>query len=268
MPNPQWMADIVTRLQAYLPQLVAAAVLALGGWLLALLLRVVTGRLLSRILERVRRNAELREAVDDPGIRATIPMVIAAFVFWVTWLFFLSAAVESLGFTVVTDLLSEVTNYLPDVLAAIVIVVGGVIVGRFAHRAGTAAAQSAGVLHADRVGRAGQVLVMAVAAVVALDQIGIDAQLLVVLMTVVLGAAFGSAGLAFGLGARSTVGNIIASHYFARTYRVGQTIRIGAVEGEILQTTPTAVVLGTPDGRLLIPARRFSEEPSLLLERG
>jgi small-conductance mechanosensitive channel len=265
MSNTAWLSDVAALVQEFLPQLLATALLVFTGWVLALVLRFLAGRLLTRVVERARRSADFKDAVDDAGIRSSIPKIVAAFVFWVTWLFFISAAIESLGFTVVTDVLSQVAYYLPNVLAAIVIVLAGLIVARLVRRGATAGARSAGVVNAERVGRAAQMLVLVVAVVVAMDQIGIDAQLLVILLTVVTAATFGSAGLAFGMGARATVGNIIASHYIAQTYRIGQTIRIGDIEGEIIQTTPTAVLLATRDGRMLIPARRFSEEPSLLL---
>lgn len=265
MPDTQMLTGLAARLQDFLPQLIVAAVLVLVGLLVALVIRLLTSRLLTRILERARRSVELKDAVDDPGVRSTIPRVVAGFVFWVTWLVFLSAAIESLGFTIVTDFVSQVTYYLPNVLATVVILVAGVIVARLVRRAATGGARSAGVLHAERIGRAAQMLVLVVAVLVALDQIGIDAQLLMILMTVLVATTFGSAGLAFGLGARVAVGNIIASHYVTQAYRVGQRIRIGEIEGEILQTTPTAVVLATPEGRVLMPARRFSEEPSLLV---
>lgn len=265
MSNTEWLTDVTTRLQGFLPELLAAAVLVFVGWLLALVLRFLAGRLLTGVVERARRSSDFKDAVDDSGVRSSIPRIVAGFVFWVIWLFFISAAIESLGFTVVTDVLNQVAYYLPNVLAAIVIVLTGIIVARLVRRAATAGARSAGVLNAERVGRAAQMLALVVAMVVALDQIGIDAQLLVILLTVVTAATFGSAGLAFGMGARTTVGNIIASHYIAQTYRVGQTIRIGDIEGEIIQTTPTAVLLATQGGRMLIPSRRFSEEPSLLV---
>jgi small-conductance mechanosensitive channel len=232
-----------------------------------MLLRFLTRRVLSGVLERARRTVELQEAVEDPGVSSTIPKVVAGFVFWVTWVFFISAAIESLGFTVVTDILGQVAYYLPNLLAAAVVVLAGLVVARLVRKAATGGARSAGVVHADRIGRAAQLLVIVVAAVVALDQIGIDAQLLVTLMTVIVAAALGSAALAFGLGARVTVGNIIASHYLNQSYRPGQTVRIGDIEGEILHTTPTAVLLATHDGRMLVPARRFSEDPSLLVTR-
>jgi small-conductance mechanosensitive channel len=115
------------------------------------------------------------------------------------------------------------------------------------------------------VGRAAQTAVLLVAVVVALDQIGIDAQLLVILVTVVIGAAVASAGLAFGIGANTAVSNIVAAYYASQTYRVGQVVRIGDTEGEIIQLTPTAVVLSTQRGQVLVPAKRFNEEVSLLI---
>jgi small-conductance mechanosensitive channel len=265
MSNTQWLSDVLARLQAFLPQLLVAALLVFAGWLIALFLRFLMGRLLARVIERARRSTQFREAVEDRGIRSTIPRIVAGFVFWVTWLFFITAAIESLGFTLVTDVLNQVAYYLPNVLAAVVVVVGGLVVARLVGRSVTTGARSAGVPNAERLGRAVQVLVIVVAVVVALDQIGIDAQLLVILLTVLMAATFGSAGLAFALGARDTVGNIIASHYVAQTYRIGQTIRIGDIEGEILQATPTAIIVATREGRIQIPARRFTEEPSLLL---
>jgi small-conductance mechanosensitive channel len=107
--------------------------------------------------------------------------------------------------------------------------------------------------------------VILVAIVVAIEQVGIRADVLVVMVAVVVGAGLASAGLAFGLGARAAVSNIIASHYIAQAYRVGQTVRIGEVEGKIVQTTPTAVFMATPEGRFMVPASRFSEMTSVLL---
>ena len=89
--------------------------------------------------------------------------------------------------------------------------------------------------------------------------------MLVILVTVIIGAAFASAGLAFGIGANITVSNIVAAYYVSQNYTVGQTVRIGDIEGEIIQLTPTAVMLAAREGRVLVPAKRFSEEASLLL---
>jgi small-conductance mechanosensitive channel len=53
--------------------------------------------------------------------------------------------------------------------------------------------------------------------------------------------------------------------YLLKTYRVGQVVRIGDVEGEIVGITQTGVFIESPAGRVLVPGRRFSEDTSTLV---
>jgi len=106
------------------------------------------------------------------------------------------------------------------------------------------------------------------AATVAIDQLGIEITFLVVVAAIVLGATLGAVGLAFGLGARESVSNLLACHYLAKWYRVGHVVRVGEHEGRIVEILPSAVVLQTGDGRLYLPARQFADQPSLLVRDG
>ena len=65
MSNTQWLSDVAARLQNLLPQLLAAAALIVAGWLLGLVLRFLTVRLLTRFVERAGRTGNLKRAVDD-----------------------------------------------------------------------------------------------------------------------------------------------------------------------------------------------------------
>ncbi len=261
----QWLSSLTDGLQQLLPRIAAAVGLLVVGWLLAVLLRFIAGRLARRLLDRANRHSEVAEVVHDSGMRSALPDIITGFVFWVVFLLFAAAAIETLGFTVVTTVLSEIAYYLPNVFAATAVVVAGVIAGKLSRRAVSATGKSAGIVRAEGVGQILQVTVLLVAVVIALEQIGIDAQLLVILVAVVFGAAIASAGLAFGIGANTAVSNIVAGYYATQSYSVGQVVRLGDIEGEILRFAPTAVILSTPEGRLLVPAKRFSEEVSLLV---
>lgn len=264
----QWLSNLIEAVQQLAPRMLAAAGLLLAGWILATLLRIFVRRVSKRLLDRTRQSTTVTEAVDASGVRSAIPEIITAFVFWVVFLLFAAAAIESLGFTVVTGVLSQIAYYLPNVFAAMAVTLAGVIIGKLVRRAASAGARSAGIIRADGVGQATQGATLLIAMVIALEQIGIDAQLLVILVAVVIGVAFASAGLAFGIGATTTVSNIVAAYYTSQSYSVGQVVRIGDIEGEIVQFAPTAVILSTREGQLLVPAARFNEEASLLVIPG
>jgi hypothetical protein len=66
------------------------------------------------------------------------------------------------------------------------------------------------------------------------------------------------------LGSRTSVSNILAAYYLQKIYKIGQTIKIGDVEGQISQMTPTALIVQTPEGQVMVPAKVFSEIVSTL----
>jgi hypothetical protein len=79
-------------------------------------------------------------------------------------------------------------------------------------------------------------------------------------------AIAGSIALAFGLGAGSTVANIISARYVRRNYQIGQRISIQDMQGKILEILPTGIVLETKTGKTFIPAKIFDQEASVLLD--
>ncbi|MEX1310769.1 MAG: hypothetical protein AB1Z65_10150, partial [Candidatus Sulfomarinibacteraceae bacterium] len=82
---------------------------------------------------------------------------------------------------------------------------------------------------------------------------------------VTLGSVLAAAALAFGLGARSSVANLIAAKYVAQFCEIGQKIQLEDVEGTVVGLTRTAVILETEKGRIIMPAELFQETHTLLV---
>lgn len=259
------LRDISHNLGEFLPAIIGATLLLVGGWIAARVLAWLARRSVNAVLARLARRPTLQNALDSSGAAAQIPAVIAGFVFWMVFVFFTAAAMETLGLPVITASLSRVAYYLPNVLAALLIMFAGLIAAKLIGGAVTRAAATTGMAFGPGIGATARGTVMLIAFVVAIEQIGIEADLLIVIVAVVVGATLAGAGLAFGLGARTAVSNIISSYYVAQAYNVGQSVRVGDIEGKIVQTTPTAVFVAGRDGRVMIPAKHFSEEASVLL---
>lgn len=268
MAQQDWFAgvrDVSQRAMEILPALAAAVGLLLAGLLLGRMLSWLARRSMRALVERVARTPSLSSAIQQSGVATQAPVVVGAIAFWVVFVFFVAAAMETVGLPVVTASVSRVAYYLPNVLAAVVVVFVGLIVGNVLGGVATRAAAGTGALLGRTVGGLVRGAVVLVAAVVAIEQVGIQANVLIVVVAVVVGAALAGAGLAFGLGARTAVSSIIASHYVAQAYSVGQVVRLNGIEGKIIQLTPTAVFLEVPEGRAMIPARQFAESASVLL---
>ena len=255
----------------YLPSVLGSLTLLIVGWLLARILRSATNKVVTHVLERLARQRVARTKAIDSRIQESqtyqsAPGVVAAIVYFMVLIFFFSAAIEALGLPTISNVVSLVSAYLPRVLAAAIIVFIGLLLGNFVNTLISRATGVKSLGYAPVVGRASQVLIAIVFLIIAVGQLGIDSTVLVMTLAIVFASTSGAAALAFGLGARTTVGNIIAARYVKRGYRLGDTVRIGDIQGRVTDITETAVVLESSDGRVMVPAERFVEDASLLVK--
>lgn len=252
----QWLAANETRL-------VTAAVLIVLGVVLAYLLRMLAVRLVNA----VERAVPGRAFGTDAGVarERRIANMLGALVFWGVLLFFLATAANALGLALLSSVVDSLSVFVPRVFAAVLILVTGLVLGNLARSAVTATAAGAGTAIGPRLGQVVRVAIIIAAILIAVSELGVDIALLTAILSVALAALLGGFALAFGLGARTAVSNIIGSHYVRQTFEVGQMARIGGVEGTIIALTATAVVLEAPSGRVIVPAKQFGEMMSELV---
>lgn len=244
-------------------RLITAAVLVGLGVALAYLLRMLVVRLVTAVEHAIPGRAFHTQT--DVARDRRVANILGAVVFWGVLLFFLATAANALGLALLSTVVDSLALFVPRVFAAVLILVTGLVIGNLARGAVTAAAASAGATVGPRLGQVVRIAIVTVALLIAMAELGVDTALLTVILSVGVAAIFGGFALAFGLGARTAVSNIIGSHYVRQTFEIGQTARIGDIEGTIVELTPTAVVLEVPAGRVIVPAKQFVEMPAVLV---
>ena len=267
------MSELITLLQdstrhlAGYSLLAGALALAALGLLLASVVRLLSRRLIARLDRlvpslgpRQGRRADYRQRAGQAAGRI---------LFWTILLLFLTAATEILGLPVLSVWLSGLVTYLPRFLAAVLILFAGLLGGHFLRDLILSGTASAGIAYGHALARSGQMAVLIVSVLVAVDQAGLNVSFLTSILLLVLASGLLGAVLTFALGARTAVANILACHYLQKTYKVGHRVRVAGFHGEIVEITATSVVLETEEGRVSVPASVFSEEASILIvERG
>ena len=261
------LAELTAWLRVQQPRLLGALALLAFGWLLAFVMRLLASRLVHALGKMV-PGRMLRRGLPQITIERQVSDIIGLVVFWAVLLFFAAAAADALGLAVLSTSLAGLGFYLPRLVGAVLIAVFGLVIGNLAREAVTAAAAAAGAPVAATVGQVVRAAILVAAGLIAVAELGIDITLLTAILSVTLLAVLGAFSLAFGLGARTAVSNIIGAHYLRQTFQAGQQVRFGDVEGTIAAITATTVVVRVPGGEMVIPARQFSEAASMLVTSG
>lgn len=256
--------QILQSIWLYLPQVLAAALLLLVGWLIARLLRSLSSRVLNSAQTLLQR---LPGRSVQSASRKLPPQLLPNLIFWIVFLAFVAMATQLLGLPLFADWLSAVLTQVPGMLAAALVIFGGVITGQLARDIVITAAASAGLQHPGLLGGATQLALLALSAVIGLELLGLDSTFLTVIAGLIIGMIGAAIALSFGLGAKTQVSNLLAARDVREHYQAGERIRIENWEGTILDITPRAVLLDTREGRVRVPAHRFAEQVSVLVSQ-
>src|SRR3990170_3963010 len=259
----QSMSEIGQWLVANQSRLLSAVALLAIGLLLAFLLRMVAVRIVAAF-ERAAPGRELRTSFAGVVRERRISEIVGSVVSWGVLLFFVATAANVLGLALLNTIVASLSQFVPRVLVAVLILVAGLVLGNLA-RATLASTAGAATVFGAGFGQLVRIAIVTAAVLIAVAELGVDIALLTAIFSVALAALLGGFALAFGLGARTAIGNIIGSHYLRQTFEIGQTVRIGGIEGRIAALTATAVILEGPNGRTIVPAKQFGEMPSELL---
>ena len=100
--------------------------------------------------------------------------MIGTIVYWVTFLFFVTASTSVFGLTMFTGWLDKLIAHLPNVLAGVVIVGAGVILSNLARDGVIASMGTAQPQQRELIARVVQIFIITLLIIVGVDQIGID----------------------------------------------------------------------------------------------
>ena len=262
MEHDPWTQSLVNAMSTmwssvgvFIPRLFGALIVVLLGFVVAKLLDTLLSKLLAKFgLDRLMAGAGLTKLLARIGIQVSVSTLIGKIVYWFVLLVFLVSAAESLGLERVSATLDVFALYLPKVFAAGLVLLAGVLLAQLAATLLRGAAE--GVDYANSLGRIAQAMVIIISISVAIGQLEIKTDLLNNVIAIVLISIGLAIALALGLGSRDIAQQILSGIYVRELFEVGQTVRVGDVEGQIEAIGTVKTVLLTESGELVSLANR------------
>ena len=165
------------------------------------------------------------------------------------------------------DLLLESTlRYLPRALIALIVVILARAIGKIVGTLIEAAFTRMSAVIAARARLAASSLILGVGVIIALQQIGISTDIILLLVGALAFGAALAGGLAVGLGSVPVARQVAAGRHIQNQYEPGQMVRVGTVEGRITDIgMATTRVEGMDGGIVAIPNEQFLEGPVTVL---
>lgn len=234
---------------------------------------LVTALVVAKIVERVLRSVMVRlrfdalvekvgidQAIQKLGMRESLNLVIPRIVYYLLLFLFAKTAADSMGLTAISGAIGAFMAYLPNIIAALLILILGSAAAQFAGRAVAEAAGNSGIEFASSLGGVVSGLLLLVLGIMAVGQLQIDTEIIRVVTTAILAGMALAFALSFGLGSRDITRNILAGFYARKTFHIGQEMEIRGERGELKSITPTQTLLQQGDQVVAVANSVFLEE--------
>lgn len=194
----------------FVPALLGAILLIILGALIAKLGEMLTTKILRWVkVDKLKDNKNVAQTLRQTGLEVDIVAVIGRVVFWVIVIIFAMAAVDVLGLTAMRDVIRELLAYLPNVLAAAVVLTVTIAGARLLRDTVKITLGQMGVDYAPIVGTVVHWAIIVFGVIMTVDQLGFDTTIVTTNVTIIVAGIMLALALAFGLGGRNQAEKIL-----------------------------------------------------------
>src|SRR5918997_1038453 len=204
----QPLQNALSTFLSYLPQLVGAIIILIVGYIVAKVLQAVVGRILQGVgFDGWMERGGIKQFFDRAQTNYTPATIIGMLVFWFVFIIALTMAADALGIPQVSAVLGQLIAFIPNIIAAILILILAALLANFV------SGIVRGATGSNVLASVAQYAIIVYAAFAALTQLGIAVQLTANTFLILLGAIALAAALAFGLGGRDLARDVLQKAY-------------------------------------------------------
>lgn len=246
--------DLIGQLANFIPRLISAIVILVLGLLVAKLVRNVVATVLRKIgVDKIGDQLNEIDLIRRMKTEIRLSYVVAQTLYFFILLIFATAAAEMLGVAALTDLVVGVTNLIPKLIVAGLMLIAGLFISEGLKRFVIGLCNSFNISGGRMLGTLVFFFFLVITLINALGQAGLNTELLESSFNLIIGGIILAFAVGYGLASRDVMANIMASFYSKNKYRPGQIVQIDDVKGEILKIDSTSLTLLTGETKTVFP---------------
>jgi len=245
-----------------IPMIIGAILIFLIGWIFAKLLSGAVSRLLKLIkFNELADKVKATEYLNKANISLSPNQLVGKFIYWIMMLLVLITASDTLGWTNVSQELSKLISFLPQLLVAIIVFIIGTFIASFIRDLIAGATSSLGISTGRIISGFVFYLLFTMVTLTALRQAGVDTSIITSNLLLILGAVLLAAAISYGFASRDVLANILAGHMGRNTYTPGMDIEVAGFRGIVQSISSVGLIIEAADGtKKIVPTQLLMRE--------
>jgi len=251
----------------YIPNILTAVVIFLIGWIIAKVLAFIIRKVLVGLkVDVLAQKINDIDFISNSSVNIVPSALLSKLVYYIVLLVFGFEAAQTLGIDSVTQLVKDIIGYIPQGIAAIIVLVIGLLLADFLKNIVLTTTQSLGIPSAKIIASLVFYFIFIMAIITAVAQMGFKTDLIKTNLSVIIAGIVFAFALGYGLASRQTMSNYLATFYTKDKFQPGDIISIDNVKGEIVSMDNSSVVLRSENKKIIIPLNKLNSEKVELMD--
>ncbi|WP_242205416.1 mechanosensitive ion channel family protein [Aestuariivivens insulae] len=242
------------------PSLLGSLLLLIFGWLFTkLIIKIVKKALKLANANKLDDTLNDIEIIEGRKLNFDTIKIVSNFVKWVLYIILIVMVLDIMNLNMVSERISDILSYLPQLFTALIIFTVGLIFSNLIKKGVRSFFESMELSGAKLISQIVFIIILTFVTITALNQAGVDTNIITNNITMILAAFLLAFALAFGFGAQKVVSDLLKTFYTRRTYEIGQVIEFHDIKGEVETINSISVTLKTDKGKLVVPIKDIVE---------
>ncbi|KJD36264.1 small-conductance mechanosensitive channel [Tamlana sedimentorum] len=243
-----------------LPRLFLAIALIIAAWLILKAVMFVVKKSLKFTKIDVLSEKLNETPLFGSNFNIKLDKVILIFVKWFLILIFLIIGADFLGLSFISNEVSKLINFLPKIFTALAIFIFGIYGANYLKESIRSLLKAVDVGGSKAISQVVFILVALMVSILALNQAGLDTEIITKNIFLILGAILAAFTIAFGLGSRDIILRLLLGFYSKKNFKVGQRVSIDGEEGVIIAIESISMVIRFADKKVVYPIKYISNK--------
>jgi hypothetical protein len=254
------LTNIWLEITKIFPNIIGALIVLIIGWLIT--------KLVVKVIKKVLKLAQANklddkineiEIVEGKQLNFNTIKFVSKAVKYLMYIVLLVTASDIMGLDIITNQISDLISYLPQLFAALIIFIVGLLFANFVKNGLKTLFESMDLSGGKMISQVVFFLMLTFISITALNQAGIDTEIISNNINMIIAAFLLAFAIAFGFGAREVVGKLLKTFYARKTYEVGQNISFNNENYIVDEVKSISVILKNSKGRLIVPIEDLTE---------
>jgi len=254
------LTDLVGQFFSAIPGMVGAIVVIIIGLIVSKLIEKAIRKLLVNIgIDKLGDKLNEIEIVEKTNIKFSFSKVFSKIAYYIILIFFMVVGTEILGIPAVSQIMTDILNFIPNVIMAMIIIIIGIIVADAFKSIVKTTCDSLGIPSGGLISTFVFYFILINVVISALGQAKIDTSFLSQNLSIIIAGIVFAFAIGYGLASKNVIGNYLGSIHANNKIAIGDRIQIDDTTGEIVDMDKSTVTITSNDRRIIYPLKQLLE---------